>query len=327
MHRTTMKMVPALLGLSALALTACGESGDAAAEDFPESAVDVTIPFDPGGGSDVMARMVEQYWEDEFGVGMNFEYRSGAGGTVGMMEFASTGSDDGYDLATFNFPHISVHPAGGLADYTADDFEFIGQIASDYNVAVVRDDSEYESMEDFVDAAEGAPGSLSVSIPQAMDTGHIAYAQLLEDTGIDAPLVSYQSGSEQLDGILSGDTDLAMGTMGTMGSAIDSGDLRVLGVTSPDRLEYEPDWPTFLEQGYEVETYLGRLWMVPAGTDEALVQRYQEGFQAIADDPDFQQSMEDLGYEVEFHDGGWVDEQIAQFEEDVDELVEQLESH
>lgn len=318
--------IAGLAGAVSLALVGCNaDTAEQDYENFPDSTVNVTIPFDAGGGSDVMARMVEKFWQDEFGTTLNFQYRSGAGGTVGMNSFATTADTDGYDIATFNFPHVVVHPTAGLADYSpTEDFEYICQIATDYNVAVVPADSPYESLDDYVEAASAAPGQTSISVPQAMDTGHIAFTQFVNDTGLDISLVRYQSGSEQLESILSGDTDMALGTAGTMAGSIDSGDLRVLGVTSPKPLETQPDWPTFVDQGYEVQISLGRLWMLPAGTPAEIQEIFESGFANISEDPEFVEQMANLGYQVDFLDGQETLEMIEGFSAEAEDLVAQM---
>lgn len=328
MRRTVRRRMAILgvVGVASLVLAGCSDSStEGDYTDFPSKTVNVTIPFDAGGGSDVMARMVEKFWSDEFGTSLNFQYRSGAGGTVGMNAFATTSGTDGYDIATFNFPHIVVHPAAGLAEYSpTESFEYICQIATDYNVAVVPADSPYQSLSDFADAAAADPGRTSISVPQAMDTGHIAFTQFVNDTGLDISLVRYQSGSEQLESILSGDTDVAFGTAGTMAGSIASGDLRVLGVTAPERLETEPDWPTFIEQGYQVQISLGRLWLLPEGTPSEIQQIYEAGFENISKDPEFIEQMANLGYQVDFLDGAQTMEMIEGFADEVDELVAQM---
>lgn len=318
--------VASLAGVVSLAVVGC--NADSAEQDyasFPDSTVNVTIPFDAGGGSDVMARMVEKFWQDEFGTSLNFQYRSGAGGTVGMNAFATTADTDGYDIATFNFPHIVIHPTAGLANYSpTEDFEYICQIATDYNVAVAPADSPYESLSDYVEAASAAPGQTSISVPQAMDTGHIAFTQFVNDTGLDISLVRYQSGSEQLESILSGDTDMALGTAGTMTGSIASGDLRVLGVTASERLKTQPDWPTFLEQGYDVQISLGRLWLLPAGTPPEVQEIYESGFEDISEDPAFVEQMANLGYQINFLDGQETLEMIEDFSSEAEQLVAQM---
>lgn len=323
MHKKTVAAT-SLLVLSGVGCTQ-QNTQDESAEGFPEEAVAVTVPFDPGGGSDVMARLVEQYWDDEFDVGLEFNYVSGAGGTVGMSTFLSTAAEDGHDIITFNYPHIIVHPAGGLADYHWTDYSVIGQISEEHTVLVVRDDSPYETLDDFLSDVEGSDGTVSTSIPQAMDAGHIAYAQLEDQLEPDLPLVAYQSGSEQLDGVLSGDVDSAFGTVGTMISAIEGGELRVLAVAAEERLDTFPDWETFAEHDYDVISPLGRLWLAPEGVSEERIDRLAEGFANIAENPEFIESMENMGVEANFVGRDELAQQFEDFEETVDDLVAQME--
>lgn len=319
-----LAMAVAVVGIGSVGC-AQQDNQEESAEGFPEEAVSVTVPFDPGGGSDVMARLVEQHWDEEFDVGLEFDYVSGAGGTVGMSTFLSTADEDGHDIITFNYPHIVVHPSGGLADYHWSDYSIIGQISEEHTILVVRDDSPYETLDDFVSDVDDSDGTVSTSIPQAMDAGHIAYTQFEDQLDSELPLVAYQSGSEQLDGVLSGDVDSAFGTVGTMISGIEGGELRVLAVATDERLDTFPDWETFAEHDYEVISPLGRLWLAPEGVSEERIDRLAEGFANIAEDQEFVESMENMGVEAEFIGRDELIPQLEDLEETVDDLVAQME--
>ncbi|MCM3715734.1 tripartite tricarboxylate transporter substrate binding protein [Alkalihalobacillus oceani] len=316
-------------------VSACGNEGAAPSQgeeapegagevDFPTRNFDLTVPFSPGGGSDVSARLVEQYFADEFGYTMNFNYRDGAGGAVGMLEFANTGSDDGHDIATFNFPHISLQPASGVAEYQIDDFEVFAQIASDYTVFVVPADSPWETLEDFVNDAKSRPGELNIALAQVMEPAHMSYVQLIDEAEIEAPRITYQSGGELLSGILGGHVDSAIGSMGTTMQEVNTGSLRALAISASERLERFPDIPTFKEQGYGIETHIGRLWLTPAGVDPQVLQRLEDGFKNIVDNPEFQEQMEGTGFVIDWMGREEIQEHIRNFDATSADLVERL---
>lgn len=294
--------------------------------DYPTKAIELLIPFDPGGGSDVMARTMEEFLIDEFGVQFNFSYNAGAAGAVGMLTLSNQESD-GYNIGTFNYPHIVLQPLAGTAEYdTFDSFDYIGQIAADYTILVVHADSPYETVEDLVNDALDRPGEVTISTPGLMESQHVAYRQFVNEAGIDAPIIPFQSGGEQISASLGQQVDAAMGTMGTYLGEVQSENLRALAITAPERSEELPDVPTFREEGYEVISHTGRLWMTPAGVDSNRLERLREGFQTIVENSDFQEKMQNQGYTVEWMGGEELEQYLRDFQAEAEVMIEDLQA-
>lgn len=291
---------------------------------YPTKAIDFTVPFKPGGGSDVMARIIEQYWKDEFGVGLNFHYREGAGGAVGLFEFANTAKQDGHAMATYVFPQISLQPASGAAQYKLDDFALIGQVATDYDLLVVPADSPWKTLEDFINDAKNRPGKINLSLSGVNTPAHMSYVQLIDHTGVDVPRTLFQSGSEQLSAILGGHVDGGIGAVGTLMKEVQSGNLRALAISSKERFEDFPDIPTYTEQGYPIVNFASRIFMTRAGVDPAQVERLEKGLENIINNPEAQEKMKNAGLIVEWKNGKEVEAYIREFDKTADQLVKRL---
>ena len=180
------KVISALLvtAISASLLSGCGGatggSGSAANADtssYPERAIEAIIAFDPGGGSDIAARSILSYTEKYLGGTFAIENRPGAGGIVGWTAIA-TGEPDGYTLGMINLPSIIFNPItmGDQVNYSMDDFAPIANFVSDPGTMAVVPDSDIQSFQDMIDAANPStlmskdkaviyePGTLKFSI-------------------------------------------------------------------------------------------------------------------------------------------------------------------
>lgn len=308
--------------LSLLFIVGC--TNGEAQEDYPTKSIDLLVPFDPGGGSDVMARTMESFLKEEFGVQFNFYYSAGAAGAVGMLELSDK-EPDGYNIGTFNYPHIVLQPLAGTAEYdTLESFDYIGEIAADYSMLVVHPDSPYETVEDFVNAAKENPGELTISTPGLMESQHLAYRLFVNGADINAPIIPFQSGGEQMSASLGQQVDAAVGTFGTYLGEVQAGSLRALAITAPERSEQLPDVPTFTEEGYDVISHTGRLWMTPAGMDPKQLARLREGFEKLSQESEFQEAMKNQGYEVNWRDGEELEQYLQEFQKEAEEMLDDL---
>jgi putative tricarboxylic transport membrane protein len=244
----------------------------------PSRAVEVVVHTAPGGGSDVFARAIIDMLEKEKLVPqrMTVANRSGGSGAVAMAYVA--GKADSDQTIAFFTPTWWVTPLiRKAAKFGIEDLTPVVGLIHDPTVAVVRADSPYKSMKEFVEAAKKNPGKLrqsggSVTSPPAL------YRILFEkNLGARWGFISFPSGSERLANLLGGHTDIQIDQPQQFLEHIRAGTLRVIGTFTDERLEAFPDLPTVKEQDLDIPTIIqARGVLGPPGMRPEVI-KYWEG--------------------------------------------------
>lgn len=292
-------------------------AASARAGEYPDRPVQMIVPFNPGGGSDLIIRLVEKDFQKEFGQPMSFVYKPGASGAVGVTELKSM-PPDGYALASQSYPHIIIQEISGNGNFTVDDFDYIGMFARDDIFFAVRNKSPFKTLEEFIDAARSKPDTLSVATTDTMGCSHMAALEL-KALGIPVNLVTYTGGSKALAAVLGGHVDALMVVKGVAAPAINK--LRLLAICSEARDPLVPDTPTFREKGYDIVQFNGRLIIAPKGLSDDTRKRLIEGFTKIYSSPDVQERARKSGYDIKIADGDTVKKMFNDFREDAQKLV------
>jgi tripartite-type tricarboxylate transporter receptor subunit TctC len=288
---------------SALSLLACVVAAQpltATADTFPDRPITILVPFDPGGGSDRIARSVDNYTKAEFGTNFTFQYRPGAGGHIGT-NLVARAKPDGYTIGTFNTPHIAVGQSAGVAQYDLDDFTFICQLASDPSVIATRKSSPFNSLEDLFAAAKAKPGTLTIGTGDQFGGTHLLALQLVEAAGVDIKVIPIKSGSQVIADTLGGHIDIGFaGLSPFLGS---KGEAKFLANSGRSRHPLLPDVPTLKEKGFDLVMDNGRIFFAPKGLKAEIADRLIQGFRKIYDNPAFQNELTKQGQVPEWIPG------------------------
>lgn len=296
MHRTLLALVAALtLGSFALA-------------QYPDQPITYTIPFNPGGESDVTARLQQQGLEDTLGVDVVIQNQDGGGGAVAWSDFQRSAQPDGYSVIGTNLPHIIAQPSSRSdAGYTTDGFEVLYWFHFTPNLLVVREDSEFQTLEDFIAFAEENPQVLTVGGSGSLSANHLETLRLGEAAGVELTYIPFTGSSPTYPAVLGGHVSALM-TYSTTPFAVDG--VRPLAVASEERLPFLPDVPTFRELGYDIVGGAYRGIAVPNDTPQevkdTLIAAFDEETRNIAD------AQSELGYLPTYISG---DEAISVVEE------------
>ncbi|MHA7172016.1 tripartite tricarboxylate transporter substrate binding protein [Arthrobacter monumenti] len=288
----------ALLAGAAMALTGCGttQSGNEA-ENYPTQAVQYIIPFDPGGESDITARLQQQALEDAMGQSVSVSNRPGGGGAVGWSELATSIKPDGHTLMGANLPHIVLQPlARDDAGYETEQIKWAYIFESTPNALVVSKNSPYETVEDFVKAAEEK--KLTVGGSSSFSANHIGTLALNKAADIDLTYVPFSGTGAATPALLGGQVDALM-TYNTEALNLKEQGGKVLAVASEEPLPELPEAPTFKDSGYDVVQGAWRGVAVPPDTPDAIVQQVADAFKTVNEDPEVKQKMEELGFHIE----------------------------
>lgn len=305
----------ALLAVVSLLLPPSGLAG----EWNPDKSVKIVVPFNPGGGTDQQARLVEKEFMEEFGQPLSFVYKPGADGAVGATELKDYPAD-GYNIAVHTFPLIMMNTLTGKGRYSMDDFDYLGISSLDVAVLVTRRESPLDTLEKFVETARSRPDrKLTVGVVEVLGPSHIA-ALKLQRLGVPMNIIPMAGGAKGIAAVLGGHLDALMSVKGASLNTVSK--LNVLAVASSGA---DPDLsgvPTFTERGFPVEAAAARIWIAPRGLPGDVKARYEEGFRRIYGKDDVKSRLAGAGQPVTFESGQELGRMVEAFEQEAGELVE-----
>src|SRR5256885_7143949 len=280
-------------------------AGASAQEAYPSKPVTMVVPFPPGGVADIVGRPLAVGVSHALKQPVVVVNRTGAGGAVGMASVAKAAAD-GYTLL-MSLSSISIFPVsdrinGKPPAYELKDFAPVALVTADPTVLVVRADSRYKTLKDFVDAAKANPGKINYSSSGVYGTLHVAMEIFANAAGIRLFHVPYQGGGPAVPALLGGQVEaLASGPAAAIGQ-IKGGKMRALASWSTERLKLLPEIPTFKELGYDAEFYIWSGVFMPAGTPAPIVARMRAAVKEAATSPEFRSAMEKVATPVAYLD-------------------------
>jgi tripartite-type tricarboxylate transporter receptor subunit TctC len=269
------------------------------AQTYPDRLVKLIVPTPPGGGTDVIARLIAPKLSEKWGQPVIVENRGGGGGNIGAVAVA-TAPNDGYTLFVSHGGVLTINPVA-FAKLNFDpvrDFTPVTQMAATTYVLAVNPDYEAKSVGDLVRLAKARPGELNWASSQIATADHLAGEQFQLTTGVRMTHVPYKGTQESMIDILSGRIQAAIFSLPIALPYITSGRLRALGVMDDRRSKFAPDVPTLAEGGVNItmSTWYG-VW-APANTPSAIVERLQRDIIAVLQSEDVRSRLESTGFQV-----------------------------
>ena len=251
---------------------AAAAATEASKQVYPTRPVRFIVPFPPGGGTDILARILGQKLSEMFGQQFVVDNRGGAASILGS-ELAAKAAPDGYTLllATASFA-ISAGVYKSLPYDPVRDFDGVGLVASQPLALVKHPSLPANTFQELVAYAKAYPDKLNYASGGEGGINHLAAELLKKTTGMRMVHVPYKGAGPALTALLGGEVQLFIATLGSALPHLRSGKLRALAVASAQRSPAVPDLPTVAESGlpgYEATNWYGVL--VPRGTPQAVV--------------------------------------------------------
>lgn len=286
-----------LVGLSAMALSG-GKAHAQKSNDFPIKPIEVIVPYAAGGGVANMARAFAVEAAQEMGQQLVVVNKEGAGGVVGFNSLARA-KPDGYTIAFSPASPLTNAPfVNSSMPYKLDQFEPVCQIFENIFAVVVKPNSPIRSFEDLVAKAKAAPGTLSFGHAGPASVGHLSLAAIERSSGIKFNAIAYRGDSQAMSDTLAGTLAFAALGVGTLSGK----NMRALAVLSQKRHPALPDVPSVSEFGFPTNSQGLNGLFVPAGTPQAIIDRYSAVCKKIASSPSYIERARGMSQVVNYVD-------------------------
>jgi tripartite-type tricarboxylate transporter receptor subunit TctC len=277
-------------------LAAALAAGAALAQEWPGKPLRFIVPYPPGGGTDVIARIVQPRLQEALGQTIVIENRGGAGGAVGT-EAAAKSAPDGYTFL-FTLSSHTINPLLYKLNYDVErDFAPVTLIVSVPQLIAANTGSPLKTMQDVIATAKAHPGKLHFASVGNGTPSHIAGELLKIKAGIDIVHVPYKGGGPAVADTIGGQVWLLFVTMPAAMGNVRGGKLRPLAVTTLKRNPGAPEVPTVAEAlgipDYEVDSWYAMF--APAKTPPAVIARMQKEVARVIQMPDVKQKLLEQG--------------------------------
>lgn len=276
---------------SVLLLGACG-GDEGGASSYPEKNISIIVPYAAGGGTDTVVRQLAELAKEELGTSISVQNVEGGGGAVGMQQGAKAKAD-GYTVTTTTVELLTL-PNLNLAQFTYDDFEPIALLNGDPAAITVQADSPYNTIEEFLAAADSKTFKIGNSGTGAI--WHLAAAALAGETGKKFNYVPFEGAAPAVTALLGGHIDAVSVSTAEVMNQVKAGELKVLAVMTDERLESLPDVPTFKEKNIDVQIGTWRALSVPKDTPKEIVDVLEEKFGIVAQSAEFKEQLVKLNF-------------------------------
>ncbi len=258
------------------------------------------VPFPAGGTTDVLGRLIGAKLGPALGTTVVVDNKGGAGGSVGS-EVASRAAPDGYTLlggtVSSHAINVSLYPKIGYDPIKS--FSPVTLIGTNPTVLVVPASSPYKTLKDVVEGSKAKAGGLSSASAGIGTSQHLSLELLAYKSGVKFNHVPYKGSGPAIQDVIGSQVDMMFDTTVVAAPHIQSGKLRAIAVTSPQRLASLPDVPTVAESGIKgLEDYSVLSWQavfVPAGTPAPIVDRLHGEIRKILAEPEMQDKLKAFG--------------------------------
>ncbi|HEX2727186.1 MAG TPA: tripartite tricarboxylate transporter substrate binding protein [Beijerinckiaceae bacterium] len=283
------------LGASLALLVAAVGVSPAVAQWKPTSPVEVVVHTGPGGGNDALGRAMLGIMDKEKLLPVRFQISNKVGGgSATAMNYMREKKGDPNVITIFSSVYVSNPLVQPEASVTMDDLTPIARLVLEPALVVVRTDSPYKTLKDFIDAAKQKPNQLKQSGGSVLSRDAVVRQVLVSSTGAQWPFISFPSGGERIAALLGGHVDMMMIEPSEAGEHIRSGKLRPIAQVSEARLEAFKDVPTIKEAGFNIPNVPQARGIVgPPDMPKEAVAYYADLFKKVSESPGWKKYLDD----------------------------------
>ena len=260
--------------------------------DYPAKPIRLVVPYPPGGGTDVIARIVQERFQAQLGQPVVIDNRGGAAGSIGT-ELAAKSAADGYTVL-FTLSSHTINPAiyAKLPFDTQKDFEPVAMVASLPQILVANVGFPVNNVAELVAMAKAKPGSLSYATVGNGSPGHLAGELFKLRTGTELTHVPYRGGGPAVTDVMGGQVPLLWVSIPAAAQFVKAGKLKALAVSTTKRSAAFPDVPTMQEAGiadFEVDSWYAMF--VPTKTPKAAIEKLNRVVNTVVREPEIRDKL------------------------------------
>ncbi len=255
----------------------------AAQDAWPPEEVELVTHSSSGGGGDIMIRNLGRTLEEKFGIDAVYNNRVGGSGAVALSWLANQAPTDGSSIMSVT-PTQLITPLRVEGIPTYQDVMPIARLMIDPSVLAIHGESQFDTIEEFIDYARENPNELTVGIGSAGSLDQLVVQNFMTAADIEVRIVPHEGGGDAEAALLGQHIDAIIGEPGGILSHLDSGNMRILTVFQEERLDAYPDVPTLQEVGYDVVSNKFRGVFGAPGMDAELVEAIGETLSNLLDD-------------------------------------------
>lgn len=264
--------------------------------DFPNRPIELVVPFQPGGGTDALARAFAEAARKYVPPGIVIVNKPGASGAIGWTEVINA-KPDGYKLGLVTV-ELTTLPHMGLARFTHEDFALIARLNADQAAITVKADAPYNTIEEFLAAARKSPGDVRVGNAGNGSIWHLAAAALEDKTGTQYNHVPFQGAGPAVQALMGGHIDAVAVSPAEVSTYVASGKLKMLAVMADSRVKGFDKVPTLKERNIDLVIGTWRGLAAPKNTPPEVLAYLRNVAAKTANEPALREAMDklNLGY-------------------------------
>jgi putative tricarboxylic transport membrane protein len=265
------------------------------AQKYPTRAIDIIVPYAPGGGTDIMYRNIEKIITQYKLIPqpVNIVNKPGGAGAIGKA-FCLSKPADGYTFTCFDIGTVSQQIDGKAKWDYRKDFTYIARLVSDINLIIVRADSPINNAKEMVEAIKKkGPKSISLGGTSTGGPDHFANIELIRATKQQFNFVPFNSGGEVVTNLLGGHIDAAWANPNEFIGQWEAKQVKIVGVATEKRSPMFPNHPTMREQGYNVISTQTRSFVAKGGTASEVVDYWVQVFEKMRKTPEWKKYLDD----------------------------------
>ncbi len=304
-----LRKLAALSGAVGLAFGLAAPAAQAAGNDYPNHTVELIVPYQPGGGTDALARAFADASRKHMSESIVIVNRPGAGGAIGWNEVIHS-RPDGYKLAVLTVELLTL-PHLGLAKFNYDDFQPIAQLNADPAAITVKADSPYNTIEEFLAAAKKKPGEMGVGNSGTGSIWHLAASALEDKTGAKFNHIPFQGAGPAVLALLGGHVDAVAVSPAEVSTYVQAGKLKMLMVMADKRLAAFDKVPTAKERGIDISIGTWRGLGAPKNTPPEVMAKLRDIAAKTAKEPLLREVMDKQNLGYVYTDGAAFKETLA----------------
>ncbi len=314
----------AVAAVLALAVVA-GPTTARAEAAYPQKgkSIQMLVGFAAGGTTDVGARLMAAGLEKELGTNVVVVNKPGASSQLAYT-MLSQAKPDGYTIGNTNFPSsvVTYLDPARQATYARKDFQVIGLHVIDPTIFAVKPDSPFKTLKDLVEYAKANPRKVRITTTGIQSDETFAILQLEKLTGARFALVHFSQGVAQgMTAFLGNKVEVLCANVGDLLAQYRRGEVRILGVADTQPSPFYPDVKTFEQQGYKIYAASSRGFAAPGGTPKEIVDRLAAAMKKVAESPEHQQKMAELGLTLRYMDPAQYNQYWSDYESMLKELL------